>query len=410
MKKIMIIGGGTAGTTMCNKLRKALKEEDWSITIIDKYKTHYYQPGFLFIPFGTYTRKDVEKPKSNYFPKGVEVIYADVDKVIGESNTVVLKDARELSYDILIIATGTQTRPDQTPGLLGDLWYKSIFEFYTVDGAVALHKKFENWKGGTLVISIADLPYKCPVAPLEFAFLADAYFTKKGMRDKVTIKYVTPLSGAFTKPIATAMLSELLASKGIEVIPDFYIESVDNDNKKLLSYDGQEVEFDVLTIVPVNMGDEMIERSGLGDDLNHVLVDKFTMQSTKFENIFALGDGSNLPTSKAGSVAHFASDILFDNLMLKIEGKEMTHKFDGHANCYIETGYGKASLIDFNYDVEPLSGTYPVPGIGPFGLLKNTRINHWGKLFFKWIYWNLLITGKHLPVSAHMSMKGKNKQ
>lgn len=409
MKRILIIGGGTAGTTMCNKLRKVLKPGEWNITIVDKYTTHYYQPGFLFVPFGTYTRKDVEKPKKDFYPKGVDVIYSDVELIEGENDKVILKDGRELHYDYLIIATGTQIRPDQTPGLAEDLWYKKIFDFYTIEGALALHEAFEKWEGGTLLVGIADLPFKCPVAPLEFAFLADAYFTKRGMRDKVTIKYVTPLSGAFTKPLATKMLSELLEEKHVEVVADFYIESIDNENQKVLAYDGRELEFDIFTIVPVNMGDELIERSGLGDDLNHVLVDKHTMQSTKFANIYAVGDAANLPTSKAGSVAHFACDTLCENLLSIINNQPAHGKFDGHANCYIETGFGKAALIDFNYEVEPLPGTYPLPVAGPFSLLKNTRINHLGKLFFRWIYWNLLITGKKIPVTAHMSMTGKKK-
>jgi sulfide:quinone oxidoreductase len=257
---------------------------------------------------------------------------------------------------------------------------------------------------------ISEIPYKCPVAPLEFVFLAEAYFTKKGMRDKVNITYVTPMSGAFTKPVATKMLSALLEEKNISIIPEFYLESVDNENKKILSYDGQEVPFDVLTIVPVNMGSEMVKRSGLGDDMNFAKTDKHTLQSKDFENIFVIGDAANLPTSKAGSVAHFAAEILTENLLSAIEGRPLKAKFDGHANCYIETGYGKGALIDFNYDTEPLPGTFPLPGIGPFGLLKNTKINHYGKILFRWIYWHILLKGREMPIEAHMSMAGKQKQ
>jgi sulfide:quinone oxidoreductase len=409
MKNLVIIGGGTAGTMMSNKLRKALDIDEWSITIIDKHKTHYYQPGFLFIPFGIYNKSDVIKPKSDFFPVGVNVLYKNVDKIDADNNKVLLDGGQVVNYDYLIIATGTQTRPDETPGMKDKLWYKKIFDFYTVEGAVALQKFFKKWEGGKLVMAITELPYKCPVAPIEFVCLAEAYFTKLGIRDKVDITYVTPMPGAFTKPIATKMLSELLEEKNIKVIPDFYIERIDNDEQKLISYDEQEVPFDVLTIVPMNMGDEMIERSGLGDDLNFVPTNKHTLQSDKYENIFVLGDAANIPTSKAGSVAHFAAEILFDNLMSAIEGRELTAKFDGHANCYIETGYGKGALIDFNYDTEPLPGTFPLPGIGPFGLLKNTKINHYGKIMFRWIYWHILLKGKDLPIEADMTMAGKKK-
>jgi sulfide:quinone oxidoreductase len=409
MKRIVILGAGTAGTMMANKLRNTLDREVWDITIVDQFKTHYYQPGFLFIPFGIYNKQDVIKPKSDFIPAGVNMIYSEIDRVEAETNKVHLNGGQVLNYNYLIIATGTKTFPSETPGLKDKLWYKEIFDFYTVEGAVSLQKFFKGWEGGKLVMAITELPYKCPVAPLEFVFLADAYFTEKGIREKVDITYVTPMPGAFTKPIATKMLSELLEEKNIKVVPDFYIERVDNDYKKLISYDEKEIDFDVLTVVPVNMGDEMIERSGLGDDMNFVPTNKHTLQSDAHDNIFVLGDASNIPTSKAGSVAHFAAEILFENLMSAIEGRPLQAKFDGHANCYIETGHGKGALIDFNYDTEPLPGTFPLPGVGPFGLLKNTKINHYGKVMFRWIYWHILLKGKEMPIEPHMTMAGKKK-
>ena len=407
MRQIVILGAGTAGTMMANKLYKSLNSGEWRITVVDQHKTHYYQPGFLFIPFGIYKKEDVIKPKADFIPSGVNLIFSGIDRVEANSNKVFLDGGKVLNYDYLIIATGTKTCPEETPGMKDKLWYKEIFDFYTIDGALALQNFFKYWKGGKLVMAITELPYKCPVAPLEFVFLADAYFTEKGIRDKVDITYVTPMSGAFTKPIATKMLSELLKEKNIKVVPDFYIEHIDNDEKKIVSYDNQEIDFDVLTIVPMNMGDKMIERSGLGDDMNFVPTNKETLRSDAYENIFVLGDASNIPTSKAGSVAHFAAEILFENLMSAIEGRPLHAKFDGHANCYIETGFGKGALIDFNYTTEPLPGTFPLPGIGPFGLLENTKINHYGKVMFRWIYWHILLKGKELPVEPLMSMAGK---
>lgn len=409
MKKIVILGGGTGGTIMSNKLRKALDRDEWEITLVDKEPNHFYQPGFLFIPFGIYTKHDVVKPKSSFIPAGVKVVFNEIDRVEPDSNKVHLVDGQILKYDYLIIATGTHISPEETPGLLGKEWKKSIFDFYTPDGAEALRNFLKTWEGGNMVINIAELPYKCPVAPLEFAFLADEFFVKKGMRDKVNIVFSTPLPGAFTKPKATKMLGELLEEKNIQVIADFYLERVDDEEKKIVSYDGREIPFDLLSIVPVNMGADFIGRSGMGDDLNYVPTDKFTLQSEKWENIFVLGDASNIPTSKAGSVVHFASEIMFDNIMSAIEGRPLIAKFDGHSNCYIETGFGKGSLIDFNYDTEPLPGTYPLPGIGPFGLLKNTRINHYGKVLFRWIYWHMLLKGKELPLESQMTMAGKEK-
>lgn len=407
MKKLLILGAGTAGTMMANKMRKKLPRDEWDITIVDQFKTHYYQPGFLFIPFGMYNKNDVIKSKNKFFPTGVNVIFSSINNIEPEKNKVTLADGKSLIYDQLLIATGTRTAPEETDGLKGKLWYKEIFDFYTIEGALALADFFKTWKGGKLVVNITELPFKCPVAPLEFAFFADAFFTKKGIRDKVDITYVTPLPGAFTKPKATKMLSQLLEQKNIKIVPDFNIMEVDNDNKKIIDYGGTEVPFDCLVSVPTNLGADFIENSGLGDDMNYVKTNKHTLQQVDFKNIFVIGDASNIPTSKAGSVAHFAAEIIEENMLCEIEGRKLTANFDGHANCYIETGYGKGTLIDFNYDTEPLSGTYPFPGIGPFGLLKVSRLNHFGKLLFRWIYWHILLKGRDMPVSSEMQMAGK---
>jgi sulfide:quinone oxidoreductase len=192
---------------MANKLFKTLNKKEWNITIVDRDNQHYYQPGFLFIPFGIYQPNDVVKPKQDFIPQGVNFIINEVDQIFPEKNEVALADGITLKYDILVIATGTVPVPEETPGLKGELWYKDIFDFYTFEGTTRLAEKLKGWKGGRLVINLAETIIKCPVAPLEFAFLADAFFVEKGMRDKVEILYVTPLSGAFTKPKATAMLS-----------------------------------------------------------------------------------------------------------------------------------------------------------------------------------------------------------
>jgi sulfide:quinone oxidoreductase len=409
MKKILILGAGTAGTMMANKLHRSLNKDVWEVTIVDKDENHYYQPGFLFIPFGVYQPEEVIRPKKEFIPKGVTFIVDRIEKIEPEQNRVLLASNTILPYDILIVATGTVPVPEETEGLKGKLWYKDIFDFYTYEGTTRLAKKLETWEGGKLVINLAETLIKCPVAPLEFTFLADAYFTEKGMRDKVDISYVTPLSGAFTKPKATAMLSKLLDEKKINVIPDFYLQMVDNQHKMLISYDGKEVPFDLLVSIPVNKGDEVIEASNLGDEdgLNFVSTDKHSLQSKKYENMFVIGDATNVPASKAGSVAHFEAEILTENILSYIIKEPFRAKFDGHANCFIETGHGKATLIDFNYDTEPLPGKFPFAMVGPMDLLKVTRANHFGKLAFKWVYWHMLLTGKKLPVSTNMSMSGK---
>ena len=407
MKRLLVLGAGTAGTTVVNKLRPLLSRDEWTITIVDQDEAHHYQPGYLFVPFGTSTPAEVVKPRQKFLSDGVDLVLGEIDLVLPDQSIVRLADGKELSYDYLVIATGTSPRPDQTPGMAEEEWRKSVFDFYTLDGATALGEKLRTWDGGRLVVHITEMPIKCPVAPLEFTFLADAFFTEKNMRDRVEITFVTPLDGAFTKPVAASLLGGMLEARDIALEPDFYIERVDNEEKTIVSYDEREIPFDLLVTVPLNMGADFVARSGMGDELNYVPVDRHTFLSPKWDNVFALGDAADLPTSKAGSVAHFAVEIFTDNFLRHIRGEDMPHAFDGHANCFIESGSGKAMLIDFNYDVQPLPGRYPVPGLGPLRLLEESRMNHWGKLMFKWIYWNALLRGRRLPVPTLMSMRGK---
>jgi sulfide:quinone oxidoreductase len=407
VKNLVVLGAGTAGTMVVSKLRPLLDEDEWRITIVDQEETHYYQPGFLFIPFGIYRAGDVVKPKRNFIPPGVKMLMSEIELIEPKENRVKLADGTVLDYDYLVIATGTHPRPEETPGLTDGAYRDTIHDFYTLDGAVALHDKLRTWEGGRLVMNIMEMPFKCPVAPLEFIFLADSFFHEKGMRDRVELVLATPLPGAFTKPIASEHLGHMLQDKKIEVVTDFYVERVDPDRNVLVAYDETEVNYDLLVTVPINMGADVIARSGLGDELNHVPVDKHTFLHKDHKNLFAIGDAAALPTSKAGSVAHFAVDVFTENFVRYIDGLEMLEQFDGHANCFIESGHGKGLLIDFNYDTEPLPGKYPLPGVGPFSLLKETEANHWGKMMFKWMYWNILLRGKDLPLPAEMMMAGK---
>jgi sulfide:quinone oxidoreductase len=408
MKNLIILGAGTAGTMMANHLYHELKKPEWQITIIDEKEEHHYQPGYLFLPFDIYSPEDIVKSIEEFIPKEVQLLRNRIDQIKPVENKILLGGGQEMDYDVLIIATGAKISPEETTGMRGSEWQKSVFDFYSFEGALALRNKLREWPGGRLVVHITEMPIKCPVAPLEFAFLADSFFKHKHMRDKVEITYVTPLSGAFTKPKATEALEHLLEEKGIHIVSDFAIEQVDNEKKEIVDYGGKAVPFDLLVTVPTNKGDGLIERSGMGDDLNYVPAHKATLQSKDFKNIFVLGDASNIPASKAGSVAHFEAEILTGNIMRFIHNEPLKEEFDGHVNCFIETGNGKALLIDFNYTHEPVEGSFPFPGVGPLRLLKESRMNHMGKLAFRWIYWNVLLKGTHIPfVSATMSESGK---
>ncbi len=392
---------------MANKLAGPLRRRGWKITVVDRDDNHYYQPGFLFVPFGLYQPEDLVRRRSVLLPRGVEFITKEVEEIKPEKKAIKLADGEELNYDLLLIATGNHICPEETPGLL-DGWRQNIFDYYSLDGAAALASKLEQFKEGTLVVHINEMPIKCNVSPLEFAFLADWYFRKRGVRDNIKIIYLTPISGAFTKPVATRFLGDLQAEKQIEVESFFMTEKIEAEAGKVIGYDGRQVAFDLLVTIPTNMGSELIKKSGLGDEMNYVPVDKGGFRSEKYADIFVIGDAAATNWTKAGAVVHFASEILFEIILAENDGKPTEAEFDGHANCFIETGFDQAVVIDYNEKMEPLPGKYPIPIIGPMSLLKETRINHWSKLAFEWVYWHWLLKGRPIPfVPARMSMAGK---
>ena len=405
MKNLVVLGYGAGGTMVATKLREKLEGSEWKITVIDRDWQHHYQPGWLFIPFGIYTQEECVKPKLDFVLKGIEFVLDEVTNIDPVKKRIKTKKGH-YDYDWLVVATGCRIMPGEVEGMM-EGWRGDIQDYYTPDGAVALHKKWKYFKKGKIVLNIAEMPIKCPVAPLEFIFMADWYFTVNGVRNDIELELVTPLSGAFTKPMASAALTKLCEEKNIKITPNFDIAEVNAGAKIITSAKGDEVNYDLLVAIPPNFGAQVIIDSEIGDPMGYIDTDNGTLKAKKYENMYVVGDATNVPTSKAGAVAHYESDIIVMNLIREIEGQEPLPEFDGHSTCFIVTGYEKASLIDFNYKVEPLTGKYPFPGLGPFSLLGESYVNYWGKMMFKWVYFNMMLKGKELPLEPQMFMAGK---
>jgi sulfide:quinone oxidoreductase len=403
---IVILGGGTGGTLTANRLHRA--RPDATITVVDQDDRHVYQPGLLFVPFGLADPSDIVRPRAKQLHAGIEHRIVPIDHVDVEGDVVHLADGSTLPYDVLVVATGARLVPEETEGLTGPGWNEKVFTFYDLHGATGLRSALAAFEGGRVVVNVVDLPIKCPVAPLEWAFLADWWFREQGIRDDVELTFVTPLDGAFTKPTASETLGGMLEEKGIELVTEFNTGEVDGAGGRLVSWDEREVPFDLAVVIPVHSGAAYVGRSpGLGDDLDFVPTDERTLQSKAKANVFALGDATALPVSKAGSVTHFEGEVLVANVVHHLEGEPLEEVFDGHANCFIETGFHKAMLIDFSYEQEPVTGHFP----GPVGLplLKESRLNHLGKLMFQWFYWHALLPGRDVPgIHPEMPTAGKH--
>ena len=405
MRRILILGGGTGGTLVANRLRRALDPRETEITVIDQDDRHVYQPGLLFVPFGLADPGKITRSRQRQLHAGIGFHCAAVERVDLGRQAVVLDDGTALGYDVLVIATGARLLPEETDGLAGASPDR-VNTFYTPAGAAGLRDALAAFDGGRIVVNIVDMPIKCPVAPIEFSFLADWYFTRRGLRDRVDITLVTPLDGAFTKAVCNRELSGLLTGKRINVVTEFNTGEVD-DAGRLVSFDGRQAGFDLAVMIPLHGGQAYVNRSpGLGDALGFIPTDERTLQSKAQPEVFVIGDAADIPTSKAGSVAHFEGEVLVRNILHFLAGESLEAVFDGHTNCFIESGFGKALLIDFNYEIEPLTGHFP----GRIGLplLKQSRLNHAGKLAFQWIYWHALLPGHDLPgAGSAMPVRGK---
>lgn len=407
--KVLILGDGVGGLVTANLLAKRARHQGvrLRVQIIGDSPMHTYQPGLLFIPFqkkGYRTLDDIQKETARFIMPGVEYLAHRVIAIDTVSRSVKTEQGL-FRFDWLVLALGSRTLVDEIEGLR-EHWGTRVHGFYTPDSALRLARALADFDGGDLVVDIAEMPIKCPVAPLEFALLVHEYLIRRGIRNRSRVTVVTPLSGAFTKPICNEMLSGLLKEKGIQVVPNAPLASV--SDKVITCPDGNSVPYDLLVTIPPHEGSGLIEDAGLGDGLGFGITDKRTLKSRVAEHVYLVGDNTNVPTSKAGSTAHFQADVAVHNLLREINGNEAEPLADGHTNCFIEAGFGKAILIDFNYDIQPLPGAFPVPWIGPLSLLKETRLNHLGKLAFKPIYWRLLLPGRHLPlVGSRMSTTGK---
>ena len=408
MRNILILGAGAGGTIVANMLRKELQQSEWKITIIDREERHHYQAGYLFIPFGIYSEQDVLKPKKEFIPPDVDFVVDTVVK-IEPSLRKVQTMLGQYDYDWLVISTGCTIEPSEVEGML-DGWQKDIFDFYTLEGALALRQRLKYLNLGKMVLNIAEFPYKCPIAPLEFVFMSDWFFTANGVRDRVEIEFVTPLDNVFTKPVAAKALAQVAAQKNIKVTPYFDLARVNANEKTIESHQGDKIGYDLLVAIPPNMGDKALIDSGISDPVGFVATDNHTLKAENQERIYVLGDTTNVPTSKAGSVAHYQAYTLVENLVREIDGHEPLPTFDGHATCFLASGFEKAILLDFNYKVEPLPGKFPFPGLGPFTLLQESLSNHWGKMMFRWVYWNLMMKGLDLPLEPQMNLAGKIRQ
>ena len=372
---VLILGGGVGGTIVANLVSKEVGDKA-RVTLVDATGVHVYQPGFLGIAVGAEHASAIRRPETDLLRSEVKLVVDTATHIDTANQKVVLKSGRTMRYDELLLATGSRTVMDEVPGGAG------AHDFYTLEGAERLFKTLKEFNGGTVVVAVAGIPYKCPPAPVEFVFLLDDYLRSRGIRDKCEIKLLSPLNRAFTIEVTSKLVQPILAERGIELTGFFNVESVDPVAKTVTSLEGETVAYDLLVLVPPHRGQKVIEESGLGDERGWVPVDKNTLKHTGFTNIWAVGDTTNIPISKSGSVAHYEASVAAAEIAAAVKGEAApTHVYDGKVMCFLETGQGQATTIRFDYDHPPVS---PTP----------SRLWHWAKVILNKAYWHTVPQGR----------------
>lgn len=381
MKRVLILGGGVGGTIVANRLaRKVGRRSDVEITVVDWTGTHVYQPGFMYIAFGHERASRLQRPERGLLDERVQVVIGEISRVDETSRTVELADGRRLDYDYLVLATGSRIVPEEIPHFAEEAQH-----FYTAEAAERLRTALDAFSGGRIVVAIAGMPYKCPPAPLEVSFLIESELRERGLRDKSEIHFCSPIGRAFTIETVSDMATPILEEKGIELHTFFNVEAIDPERKVVQSLEGEELAYDLLVLVPPHKGAKFLIDSGLAPAPGGWLpTDRATLQVGGRPNVYALGDATDLPLSKAGSTAHFEAPIVAERIAAAIDGRDPRAKeanYTGQVMCFFEVGDGKGTLLRFDYDHPP---TPPKPN----------RIWHLGKIAFNKAYWLTVPRGR----------------
>jgi sulfide:quinone oxidoreductase len=372
---VLVLGGGVGGTIVANLVAKEVGDRA-RVTVVDTTGIHVYQPGFLYVAVGQEKPAALKRPEASLLRHDIKLVTERATRVDPAAQKVVLASGRTLRYDELLLATGSRTVMEEVPGGAG------AHDFYTMEGATRLFKALTGFEGGTIVIGVAGIPYKCPPAPVEFAFLLDDYLRSRHIRDKCQVKLLSPLNRAFTIETTSKLVQPILAERGIELTGFFNVESVDPVAQTVSSLEGETLNYDLLVLVPPHRGQKVIEDSALGDERGWVPVNKNTLKHDKFDHIWAIGDTTNIPISKSGSVAHYEATVAAAEIAAAVKGEPAPpHVYDGKVMCFLETGQGQATTIRFDYDHPPVS---PTPA----------RRWHWAKTIFNKAYWHTVPQGR----------------
>ena len=383
MQRILVLGGGVGGTLAANLLARKLKRRidagEVAVTLVDEGGEHVYQPGFMYIAMGGERAEKLHRPERSLLDRRIQLVIARATRIDPDTRRVELESGDPLGYDYLLIATGSRIVPEEIPHFADEAHH-----FYGADAAARLRAALDAFDGGRIVVGIAGMPYKCPPAPLEVTFLVDSELRDRGLRDRSEIHYCSPIGRAFTIESVSDMATPILEEKGIELHTFFNVETIDPERRVVESLEGEELAYDLLILVPPHRGAQLVVDSGLAPPAGWLPTDHHTLEVKGQDRMFAIGDATDLPLSKAGSTAHFEAPIVVERIVAAVEGREpdaVAGNYTGKVMCFFEVGDGKGTLLQFDYDHPPRP---PKPN----------RLWHLGKVVFNKTYWHTVPKGR----------------
>ncbi|OGO54098.1 MAG: pyridine nucleotide-disulfide oxidoreductase [Chloroflexi bacterium RBG_16_70_13] len=384
MDRILVLGGGVGGTLTANLLARRLKKRidagDVDLAVVDASGAHVYQPGFMYIAMGGERAEKLVKRERALLDKRIRLVIGTVGHVDEAAGTVSLTDGTVLPYDHLVLATGARILPEAI-----EHFETEAHHFYTAEAALKLRRALDAFRGGKIVVGIASMPYKCPPAPLEVSFLIESELRERGLREKSEVHFCSPISRAFTIESVSEMATPILEEKGIELHTFFNVEAIDRERKVVLSLEGEELPYDLLVLVPPHKGQQFLIDSGLAPAPGGWLpTDRHTLRVGERANVYALGDATDLPLSKAGSTAHFEAPVVVEGIVAAVERRAAKGKhasYAGNVMCFFEIGDGKGTLLRFDYDHPPKP---PKPN----------ALWHLGKIVFNKTYFHTVPKGR----------------
>lgn len=373
--EIVILGGGVGGTLVANLLARKLNRQQAHITLIDRTGRHIYQPGWLYIPFGGAPPEQLERSERSLLQRKVALVIGDVQTINRAERRIDMADGTSIPFDYLILATGARLAPETLPG-----YDAGAHHFYNAEAALRLHAALRDFQGGRILVGVADIPYKCPPAPLEFTFLLDDYLHQRGLRERSEIVYLSPINRVFTIESVSQFVTPMLEERGIHYELFFNTESIDPHARTISSMEGTTLNYDLLVLVPPHRGTHVVLNAGLGDAQGWVPTDRETLQSKADPNIFVIGDATDLPVSKSGSAAHFEAKVVAQRIAAAVLHHTDDTRYTGQVMCFLETGRGQASQLVFDYTHPPQP---PQPN----------QFYHYEKVLFNRAYWYLVPRG-----------------